>query len=206
LYCQFLIAAQTNFTATNFANHAQNLAHDSVTRFLSQTKLTPKILWEYARPFINLNSGCLVLDDSVLDHFYGEKIGLARWQYSGTHHRVVHGIGLTNLLWTSNHQEHIPIDFRVYAPKIDGTTKNEHAREMLKLAYRRGFTPKLVIMDSWYAAVDNLHLISDLGWWFVCGLKGNRIVFTKEESGKMARWHIQDLEIPNQGMIVHLKD
>lgn len=138
LYCQFLIAAQTNFTATNFADHTQGIAHDSVSRFLSQTKLTPKILWEYAKPFASLTSGCLVLDDSVLDHFFGEKISLARWQYSGTHHRVVHGIGLTNLLWTGNHQEHIPIDFRVYAPKTDGMTKNQHAREMLTLARHRG--------------------------------------------------------------------
>lgn len=205
LYCQFLIAAQTNFTATNFADHTQGIAHDSVSRFLSQTKLTPKILWEYAKPFASLTSGCLVLDDSVLDHFFGEKISLARWQYSGTHHRVVHGIGLTNLLWTGNHQEHIPIDFRVYAPKTDGMTKNQHAREMLTLARHRGSAPELVIMDSWYAAVDTLHLINDFGWMF-CGLKGNRIVFTKEESGKMKRWHIQDLEIPKEGRIVHLKD
>jgi len=206
LYYQFLIAAQTNFTATNFSSNTHNVAHDSITRFLSHTKLTPKIIWEYAKPLVNLTLGNLIIDDSVLDHWYGKKIGLTRWQYSGTHHRVVHGIGLTTLLWTGERSEHIPTDFRIYAPDVDGATKNQHCREMLTLARHRGFQPKLVVMDSWYAAVDTLHLIADYHWVFVCGLKGNRIVFTKEEGGKMKRWAISNLPIPPEGKIVHLKD
>jgi hypothetical protein len=136
LYCQFLIAAQTNFTATNLSSHAADVAHDSISRFLSQIKLTPKILWEYSKPFVDLTSGCLVIDDSVLDHFYGEKISLTRWQYSGTHHRVVRGIGLTTLLWTNREgKAHIPTDYRIYAPDADGFTKNQHVREMLILSH-----------------------------------------------------------------------
>lgn len=206
MYCQFLIGTQTNFTATNFSNHTQNIAHDSISRFLANTKLTPKILWEYAKPLVKLTYGNLIIDDSVLDHWYGEKIGLTRWQYSGTHHRVIHGIGLTTLLWTGGNNEHIPTDFRIYAPNEDGATKNQHVREMITLAHHRGFHPNLVIMDSWYAAVDTLHLINNYGWIFVCGLKGNRTVFTKEESGKMKRWHLNELSIPQEGRIVHLKD
>lgn len=47
-YCQFLISAQTNFTATQFASLVSDTAHDSITRFLSRIKLTPKIIWEYS--------------------------------------------------------------------------------------------------------------------------------------------------------------
>jgi len=206
LYCQFLIAAQGNFAATNLSSHLQGTAHDAITRFLSRTKLTPKILWEYAQPFVDLHQGYLVVDDTVLDHFYGEKISLARWQYSGTHHRVVRGIGLTTLLWAGTAGEHIPADFRIYAPEADGATKNQHTREMLRQASDRGFQPKMVVLDSWYSAVDTLHLIGDLGWKFVSGLKGNRVVFTKKENGRMKRWAIEDLEIPSEGRIVHLKD
>ena len=207
LYCQFLIAAQNNFTATNFSNHIEGIAHDSITRFLSQTKLTPNILWEYAKPLVDFTSGSLVVDDTVLDHFFGEKIGLTKWQYSGTHHRVVRGIGLTNLLWTDEEgKAHIPTDFRVYHPETDGYTKNQHTRQMLTLAKHRGFKPHFVVMDSWYASVDTLHLIDDYDWIFVCGLKGNRIVFTKELNGKMKKWHIDELPLPKEGRIVHLKD
>lgn len=207
LYCQFLIAAQTNFTATNFSNHTEGIAHDSITRFLSNTKLTPNILWEYAKPLVDPKSGSLVLDDTVLDHFFGEKIDLTRWQYSGTHHRVVRGIGLTNLLWTdTDGKSHIPIDFKIYHPETDGYTKNQHARTMLTLAKSRGFSPSLVVMDSWYASVDTLHLIDDYGWIFVCGLKGNRTVFTKEDTGVMKKWRVDELPVYSSGKIVHLKD
>lgn len=100
LYCQFLIAAQTNFTATSLASLTEDTAHDSITRFLSKTKLTPNILWEYSSQFVQKDRGVLIGDDTVLDHPYGKEIGLSRWQYSGTHHDVVFGIGVTSLLWS----------------------------------------------------------------------------------------------------------
>lgn len=202
LYCQFLLAAQRNFTATNFAEHTQEMEHDAVTRFLSGTRLTPRNLWEYAVQFVDKESGCLVGDDSILDKWYGKDIKLTRWQYSGTHHRVVRGVGLTTLLWTKG-EEHIPVDFRVYAPEEDGMTKNDHFREMLKLARHRGIKPEVVVMDSWYAAVDTLHQINDYGWIFVAGLKSNRIVRTG--TGKEDRYQIKDLPIPDNGRRVHLK-
>lgn len=202
LYCQFLLAAQKNFTATNFAEHTQEMAHDAVTRFLSGTKLQPRTLWEYAERFVDKENGYLVCDDTVLDKWYGNNIKLTRWQYSGTHHRVVHGVGLTTLLWTTG-EEHIPVDFRVYAPEDDGMTKNEHFREMLKLAKHRGMEPQIVVMDSWYAAVDTLHQINNYDWIFVAGLKSNRVVRTG--TGKGDKYNIKNLPIPDNGRIVHLK-
>lgn len=204
LYCQFLIAAQTNFTATGFANLTQNVAHDSITRFLSGTKLTPNILFEYTRQFVDQFSGYLICDDSVLDHPYGQEINLARWQYSGVHHDVVFGIGLTTLLWTGNDSsQHIPVDFRIYAKDEDGMTKNQHFREMLTLARHRGFKPKGVLFDSFYAALETLKLIRDYNWIFTTRLKSNRTVSTAP--GKENRLRIKDLKIPKEGMIVHLK-
>lgn len=177
-YCQFLICAQNNFTATEFAAHVDNTAHDSITRFLSKTKLTPKVLWEYASPFLSQKGGVLILDDTVLDHPYGKHIGLAKWQYSGTHHDVAFGIGVETLLWSGSTElhEHIPTDFRIYNPEDDGKTKNEHARDMLKTAKKRGINPFLVVMNSFYASVDNLHLLNNWKWMFVAGVKSNRVV------------------------------
>ena len=204
LYCQFLIAAQTNFTATGFANLTENIAHDSITRFLSGTKLTPHILWEYSKQFVDLDSGYLICDDSVLDHPYGKEINLSRWQYSGVHHDVVFGIGLTTLLWTGNDSaEHIPVDFRIYAKDEDGMTKNEHFRQMLTLAKHRGFKPKGVLFDSFYAALETLKLIRDYQWIFTTRIKSNRTVSTA--AGRENRFRIKDLKIPKEGMIVHLK-
>lgn len=205
LYCQFLIAAQTNFTATGCSSALPDTAHDSVTRFLSERKLTPNILWEYARKFVHLDSGVLIVDDTVLDHPYGEDIELVRWQYSGTHHDVVRGIGVTTLLWsTSTLEEHIPTDFRIYSPQDDGKTKNGHCREMLKKAHERGIIPQWVVMDSFYGSVDTLHLINDFGWVFVSGVKSNRLVYTAP--GRINRFSVCQVDIPPEGRIVHLKD
>lgn len=207
LYCQFLICAQNNFTATEFSTHVSDTAHDSITRFLATTKLTPKALWEYAAPFVTLKGGVLILDDTVLDHPYGKTIGLSQWQYSGTHHDVAFGIGVETLLWSTSSKlhEHIPTDFRIYHPTDDGKTKNEHARDMLKTAKRRDIEPSLVIMDTFYASVDNLHLINNWGWVFVSGVKSNRIVFDIGD-GKAKRFKVNTIDIPKEGRIIHLKD
>ena len=197
-----MIAAQNNFTATNLSTLTENVAHDAISRFLSTTKLTPNMLWGYSRQFVEKTQGVLILDDSVLDHPHAKKMQLAKWQYSGTHHDVVFGIGLTTLLW-SNTTEHIPIDFRVYAPDQDGYTKNQHAREMLTLAKHKGFTPEMVLMDSWYASLETLKLIRSCNWIFVTRLKSNRSVSTAP--GKENRFKVSELEIPNEGKIVHLK-
>lgn len=206
LYCQFLIAAQTNFTATNFSDHTEGIAHDSVTRFLSKTQLTPRALWDYVKPLVNLASGVLILDDTVLDHPYGKDIELVKWQYSGTHHGVVRGIGVITLLWSREYtDDHIPTDFRIYHPKTDGKTKNQHARDMLTNAKGRGFSPAFVTMDSFYASVDTLHLINNYGWIFVAGVKSNRIVF-KISQGHATKYSVGTITIPKEGAIVRLKE
>ena len=206
LYCQFLIAAQTNFTATNFSDHTEGTAHDSVTRFLSKTRLTPRALWDYAKPLVDLISGVLILDDTVLDHPYGKDIELVKWQYSGTHHDVVRGIGVITLLWSrKDTNDHIPTDFRIYHPKTDGKTKNQHARDMLINAKQRGFTPVFVTMDSFYASVDTLHLINNYGWIFVAGVKSNRIVFKISEE-QATKYSVGTIAIPKEGVMVRLKE
>lgn len=204
-YCHFLIAAQNNFTATNFASLTDNLSHDAISRFLAKTKLTPKVLWEYSSQFVSVSSGYLIGDDSVLDHPYGEKIGLSKWQYSGAHHDVVLGIGLTTLLWTGGDDldEHIPIDFRIYAKDEDGNTKNDHFRQMLTTAKKRGFHPNKVLMDGFYASLGNLKLISEYDWVFVTRLKSNRLVSTAP--GKENRHPLREVKIPKEGRILHLK-
>ena len=206
LYCQFLIAAQTNFTATNFSDHTSDIAHDSVTRFLSGTKLTPRALWDYSKPLINPTKGVLIIDDTVLDHWYGDDIELVKWQYSGTHHRVVRGIGVITLLWSRKHtSDHIPTDFRIYHPKTDGKTKNQHVREMLSSAYYRGFKPEVIIMDSFYSSVDTLHQITDYDWNFVAGVRQNRIVFVISE-GHATKYSVETIDLPPEGVIVRLKE
>lgn len=201
LYCNFLLSASKAFTATHLSQCLENVSHDKITRWLKETKLTPRILWEKVEGFVVKNEGYLVGDDSVLDKSFSRKNRLASWQYSGTRHRVVMGIGLTSLLWTGG-GEHIPIDFRIYAKKTDGKTKNGHFRDMLTLAHYRGFRPKAVLFDSWYTSLENLKLIRKYGWIWVAPLASTRTVSPSPKN----YFKISDLTIPEGGLIVHLKD
>ena len=77
-------------------------------------------------------------------------------------HRVVAGINLVTLLWSDGTYA-IPCDYRLFDKPVDGLTKHEHVRAMLKTAHQRGFRPRLVAFDSWYSSLENLKMIRSLG-------------------------------------------
>ncbi|MBM3300696.1 MAG: IS701 family transposase, partial [Deltaproteobacteria bacterium] len=79
----------------------------------------------------------LVLDDTNLDKPYAEKMDLVTYHWSGKHGRVIKGINLLTLLWTSD-EKLIPCDFRVYDKPMGGSTKNESFRDILVEAGERG--------------------------------------------------------------------
>ncbi len=136
-------------------------------------------------------------DETVLNKSRSKKIELVRWQYSGTVHDIVKGIGLLNFLWVDSDNQVIPMDFRIWEPQEDGYTKNDQFRDMLKLAKGRGVNPEAVIADSWYSSLDNVKCIRDLGWIWVMGLRKNRVV----NRGEI----LEKLTIPEEGLRVHLR-
>jgi len=205
IYCQFLIAAQSDYTATGLADGMTSsnepLAHDAVTRWQKYTKLTPSAIWQDVEPLIEelggKDSGWLVIDDMTIEKNKSYKLPMSSWHWSGSAHGIVRGLNVVNLFWTGDGQEHIPVDFRLYAKKGDGMTRNQHMKDMLRLAQHRGFKPKAVVFDTWYSSVDNLNLITDLGWTWYCPIRANRIVNYTQ--------HLEELDIPKDGLIVHLK-
>jgi putative transposase len=53
----------------------------------------------------------------------------------------------------------------------------------------RGFQPEYVLMDSWYASLENLKAIVSFGWRFLTRLKGNRLVNPEgKEMYPSVRW------------------
>lgn len=177
LYVDFLIGSQKQFSGAELSRVSpEPMAHDSVSRWLSQDTLTPKMVWAESQYLVDRSLGYLVIDDVVLDKPYARKMALARKQYSGKHHRVVNGIDLVNLIWTDGLGKIIPVDYRVYDPRCDGKTKNDHAQEMLGIAKKRVFEPTYVLMDAWYGSVDNLKAIALMEWKWITELKTNRLV------------------------------
>jgi len=195
LYSNFLLASQSKFSATELARVSpdESMSHDAVTNWLNSSRFNPSEIWNQAKPLVNLKSGYLVADDSVLDKRHSRDNELVKLQYSGNEHGLVKGIDLVNLLWTDS-QTFVPVDYRIYQPDLDNKDKNVHFREMLQRALKRGFFPLYVLMDCWYSSIKNLKFIRGQKWHFICNLKSNR----KVSVVKGQYISVQDLELANK--------
>lgn len=191
-YIEYLISTPANYTASNLADHLDEVSHDAVSDYLQRTKLTARQLWELVQPLItDSDQACLIIDDSVQNKDYSRKIELVKRQYSGAEHGLVRGIGVVNLLH-SDGVDAYPIDYRIYAPSADGKTKNDHFQDMLLAAKAdKRLQARRILFDSWYASVANLKLIVRLDMVFITTLKDNRLVSRSKEEGYV---HLQDLE------------
>jgi hypothetical protein len=203
-YIHFLIASVDVFTCTEAAkcqpSGIDSPSHDAFTRLLQRQPPDTDALWNEVNDIVQLQNGFLVADDTLLDKPYAKKMDLVHRQWSGKQHRIVNGINVCTLLWT-NGSAMIPVDFRIYDIKSDCKTKNDHFQDMLHRAKERGFEPSLILFDSWYASVDNLKIIRRYGWHWLTRLKKNRLVNPDDTKNIQ----IQEIEIPSEGRIVHLK-
>jgi DDE superfamily endonuclease len=183
-YVEYVISTPINYTCTNLADHLEDISHDAINDYLRREKHTGHTLWELAEPLINNSSeSCLVLDDSVQDKSYSQKIEMVKRQYSGNAHGLVKGIGIVNLVHAHQGDYH-PLDFRGYAPAADGKTKNDHFRDLLRQAFEeKGIQAQTVLFDSGYAASENLKFIHRLDQFLVTTLKENRRVSLSPEPG-----------------------
>jgi len=179
MYGQFLINTPTNVTGTYFADTSgQQFAHDQVTRFLSNSKLTPRIIRDKALADVPMSShGFVLFDDTVVDKDFSRKIEPARQQYSGNAHGIVRGIGVvTCVYYNPDVDQFYALDYRIFDPDRDGQNKLDHVWDMLDGLTVRNVAYGYVLMDSWYAVTELMVHIADLGKIYYCPLKDNRKV------------------------------
>src|SRR5512145_2515763 len=185
-YVEYLICTVANYTGSHLAEHLDDVSHDVITDYLSSERLTARGLWELVAHLITDSpEAFLLVDDSVQDKRYSQFIELVKRQYRGAAHGLVRGIGIVNLVHSAGPDgDFWPIDYRIYAPDADGTTQNDHFRELLQRAVAdKLIQAKTVLFDSWYAAADNLKLIHRLGLIFFTTLKENRLVSLSKADG-----------------------
>ena len=209
-YVEYLLCTPFNFTCTNMADHTEGVSHDVVNDFLRQERLPPRLLWELVRGRIDDGpEAFLIVDDSVHDKRYSYFIELVRWQYSGAEHRVIKGIGVVSLVHSNGQEgDYYPIDYRVYAPEVDGKSKNHHFQEMFSQAVEnKGLKARTILFDAWYASAENLKAIHRRRWTFFTTLKSNRLVSLSKAAGYI---HLDEIEwTPERlehGLIVKLKE
>lgn len=203
-YINFLIATPRSVSATEAARvqseDEKAPAHDAFTRLLQRLEPDAESLWAESKTQVSVTQGILVIDDSTLDKPYAKKMDLVVRHWSGKHHRVVSGINLITLLWTDG-DRHVPCDYRIFDKKKDALSKNDHFSAMLKEARGRGFRPRCVVFDSWYAGLDNLKLIGSFDWLWLTRLKSNRKVNPEREGLRP----LSTVEIGEHGRVVWLE-
>ena len=180
-YCQYLLSGQINYTLTNMADHLQKWSHDTINRYLKGEKLTPRLLFEQVQPLLEPDpEAYLIFDDTVLEKNFGPSIELTRKQWSGNEKRPIRGIGVVSCVYVNPKTENFwVIDYRIFDPETGGLSKLNHVEEMLRSAEHRRMPFRTVLMDSWYATKDLMHLFDGMGEkkkTFYCPLKSNRQV------------------------------
>ena len=177
------------------------ISHDSVNRFLQREDYQPKDMFDEAAQDLCLVGGTLSADDTVLDKPHSNSVALVSHFWSGKHHRVVKGINLVTLYYTDLTGRHMPVNYRI-CDKSEGKTKNDYFREMLIEVLAWGLKPAFVTGDSWYSCVKNLKTIKNHQTGFMFAVEKNRTV-----SLEKGQWQqVQNLEIPDDGLDVWLKD
>lgn len=200
LYQEYINISPTRCSSKSLSEVGpKNISHDSYSNFLKKKKITPKEVWDRASYFINKDtSGTIIIDDTIIDKRHSKNIDIVNLQYSGNEKRVINGIGLINCMYKAHVEKlEVPIDFRIYDKKSDGKNKNNHFKDMINTALQRKVKIENVVMDGWYSAISNLHLINRLKLRWVTRIKKNRIINRNQ--------HLEDLKIPDEGLIVHLR-
>ena len=209
-YCQYLLSTPVNYTLTHFAEHSESFSHDQINRYLSEDRLTPRLLWEHVKNDLVMDpEGYLIFDDTVLDKRYAKKIALARKQYSGNAGGIINGIAIVTCVYVNPKLDRYwLVDYRIYDKDGDGKSKLDHVRDMLSvLVYSRDVVFSTVLMDAWYASKSLLLYIESLDKTYYVPLKCNRLVddsdakqpyqrmdtlhwtATEETSGKRVKLH-----------------
>jgi len=164
---------------------------------LRDDKLKPRLVWEQVKDSIVFSeNGYLLFDDTVAEKNHSFTIELVRRQYSGNAKAIIKGIGIVTCVYVNaDTNQFWLINYRLFAPDVDGKTKLDHVREMFDNAIEMKKLPfRAVLMDSWYAAKELMLHIERSGKIYYCPLHSNRQVDEGDGLPKSAYRRVDSLE------------
>jgi len=215
IYTDYLICQNHYATATGLSALLDGeLSHDQVTRFMSEETYTSKDLWRETKSVvrqIEQEDGCLIFDDTVQEKAWTDENELICWHHDHSKGRSVKGINLLNGLYHSGDVS-VPVAFEIVrkphlytnlkdrkVKRASAATKNELMRAMLGTCVANRIKFRYVLMDSWYAAVENFEAIVKHHKHFIAALKSNRLVALSEEDKKQGRFvRVSELDLSDK--------
>ena len=202
-YTDFLLSVPKYATATSMsAVYDHRISHDKVSRFLRSSYLDSTVVWKSAKSFLRSlvdftdQSGVISVDDSIVEKAHTDENAMICYHWDHSLNRHVKGINFISLLY-SHDKVDVPIQVRIvektepYTDKKTGKikfkspkTKNEHFRDMLKVAVQQvGF--RYVLGDSWFSSAENINfIIKDLKRQAVLAIKTSRTVALSDKDRK----------------------
>lgn len=214
LYSDYLLSSFGATTATGLSSLVEgSISHDQVTRFLSGEVYDSKTLWQQVKSTVRSiqdEDGVLIFDDTIQEKAHTDENALICWHFDHSENRTVKGINLLNCVYHAKGVT-LPVAYElIYKPTLfsdikmrrtkrkSEVTKNELFRQMLSICHKNQLKYRYVLIDSWFAAKDNLTLIrQDLDKHFVAALKSNRTVALSLEEKLEGRFsQINALDLP----------
>ena len=228
LYVDFLICSTSYTTATALSAATGNaVSHDKITRFLSSRDFTQIDLWQVAKPLVKTlqetdndedTDGVLILDDSIEEKPYTDENEVISWHYDHCKGRSVKGVNFISAMFNTR-KGSSPVSYEPVRKNIlvkDKKTgkekrkaevsKQEHFRNLIKVAIKNNVDFKTVLADKWFASVENMVFIKhDAKKDFILPIKDNRKVASSEENLTAGKFvNIKDLEL-GEGVLVWLE-
>lgn len=202
LYTDYLISSTGQASATGLsALHDGALSHDKVTRFLASTYLDSRELWLAAKPLVRraeanraaADFAVLIVDDCIAEKPHTDPNALIATYWDHSQQRYVRGLNFLTLFY---HLAPVAVPLAVVLiektepapPSATGaarfkspTTKNEHLRQLLRVAQQQ-VAYRYLLGDSWYASAENINfVVQDLKRQCLFALECSRTVALSEQ-------------------------
>lgn len=194
-----------------------DVSHDRVTRFLSEREYTSRDLWRQVKSTvrqIEREDGVLIFDDTIQEKAWTDENEVMCWHFDHCSGRSVRGINLLNALYYSG-EVSIPVAFELVrkplqfcdvktrqVKRASEVTKNELMRCMIATCVNNALKFRYVLMDSWFASVENFEFIVKKKKHFIAALKDNRLVALSAADKKQGRFvRIDTLELSDKQVV-----
>jgi hypothetical protein len=136
------------------------------------------------------DDGYIVIDFSLLEKLYSQKIPFVTYDYNGAKKQVSKGFSIGFVFW-SNGKVTIPLDYYLWIRKkemLEGyKTKIEIAQELLLSIKAQGIPVKEVLMDGAFASEGMIKFLKANGIHFTMRIPTNRVIQTKNEKNQLAK-------------------